>query len=120
MRETDARELADRLDEEADELEHRSDEVEQHTKDAAQEWAQKRSDPKVPGAPPEDDDDDDSNDDDDEGDGWDDPEDEDEDGAEKQASRVRLRLAGRAAQIALVVDQDHAEQLGVVERLERE
>ena len=78
MRDTDAKELADRLDEEAGDLEHRSDEVEQHTKDVAQEWAQKRSDPKVPGAPPEDDDDNDS-DDDDEGDGWDDPEDEDDD-----------------------------------------
>jgi hypothetical protein len=79
MWDTEARELADRLDEEAHDLERHSDEVEQRTKDVAKEWAQKRSDPKVPGAPPPDDDDDDSDDDDDEGDGWDDPDDEDED-----------------------------------------
>jgi hypothetical protein len=75
MTDTDAKELADRLDAEADDLEHRSAELEQHTKEVAREWAQRRSDPKVPGAPPEDDDEDLDEDEDDEG--WDHP-DEDE------------------------------------------
>ena len=74
MRDTEARELADRLDEEADE--HRSKKLERRTEEVARDWAQKRSDPNVPGAPPEDDDDDSDEDEDD--DGWDDP-DEDED-----------------------------------------
>lgn len=77
MRDTEARELADRLDEEADDLERGSEKLEHRTKDVAREWAQKRSDPSVPGAPPDDDDEDDDKDEDD-GDGWDDP-DEDED-----------------------------------------
>jgi hypothetical protein len=80
MTDTEARELADRLDEEANGLERRSEKLEHRTKDVAREWAQKRSDPNVPGAPPEDDDDEDDDKDEDDGDGWDDPdEDEDED-----------------------------------------
>lgn len=76
MRDTDARELADRLDEEVADLEHRSEELEQRTKDVAQDWQKKRSDPSVPGAPPDDDED---SDDDDEADGWDDPDEEEDD-----------------------------------------
>ena len=60
-------------------LEHHSEELEQRTKDVAQDWKNKRSDPSVPGAPPDDDEDSDDDDEDsDEDDGWDDP-DEDED-----------------------------------------
>jgi hypothetical protein len=85
MRDSEARELADRLDEEADGLERRSELLEQHTKDVANEWAHRSSDPKVPGAPPEDDDEDsdyDYDDDDEHGEGWDDPDEEEDDDAD--------------------------------------
>ena len=72
MRDTESRELADRLDQEADDLEQRSEELEHRTKEVAKAWAQKRADPKVPGAPPEDDDEGDDDD------GWDDPDEEDD------------------------------------------
>ena len=123
MRDTEARELADRLDEEADDLEHRSEKLEQRTEDVSREWAQKRSDPKVPGAPPEDDDDEGTT---------------TRGGTTPTRTRTktrtrtrtrttssrpvpgRLRLAPRSAQIPLAVDQHHAEQLGVFELLERD
>ena len=121
MRDTEARELADRLDEEADDLEHRSEKLEQRTKDVSREWAQKRSDPKVPGAPPEDDDDEGDDDE-----GWDDPDGDETRTRTRTRTRTtssrpvpgRLRLAPRSAQIPLAVDQHHAEQLGVFELLE--
>ena len=80
MTQTDAKDLADRLGKEADELEHRNQELGQRTTDVAQEWKNKRSDPSVPGAPPEHDDDDyDDGEKKHEGDGWDDPDEEEED-----------------------------------------
>ncbi|HJS93457.1 MAG TPA: hypothetical protein VJ741_04275 [Solirubrobacteraceae bacterium] len=48
--------LADDLQDEADELEQRSEKLKEETKNVAQEWERKRSDPNVPGAPPRDED----------------------------------------------------------------
>jgi hypothetical protein len=77
MKDTDTRDLADRLDEEADDLEYRGAELGRRIEDVGRAWAQKRSDPKVPGAPPDDDDEDvdwdDDDSDDEHGEGWDDP-----------------------------------------------
>ena len=129
MTETDSKDLADRLEQQTDELEHRSQELGQRTEDAAQEWQAKRRDPSVPGAPPNDDDDDDDDDERD-GEGWDDP-DEDEEEEDARGRRLRRRVAARncraellvaagARQVAVVVDQHNAQQLAVLERLERE
>lgn len=52
MAETDPGKLADDLEGEADELEQRSKKLEEQTRDVAQDWERKRSDPGVPGAPP--------------------------------------------------------------------
>ncbi len=51
MAETDPEKLADHFEDEADELEQRSDKLKEQTKDVAQDWERKRSDPNVPGAP---------------------------------------------------------------------
>lgn len=54
MAETDPERLAEDLERQTDDLERRGDELGQRTKDAAQDWERKRSDPSVPGAlPPE-------------------------------------------------------------------
>lgn len=79
MRDTKATQLADRLDEEAADLERRSKELEDRTEAVARDWAQKRSDPKVPGAPPDDDDEEDED-----GDGWDDPDEEQDDDEDEE------------------------------------
>jgi len=52
MAEKDPGKLADHLEEEADDLEQRSEKLKEQTKDVAQEWERKRSDPNVPGAQP--------------------------------------------------------------------
>jgi hypothetical protein len=52
MVEKDAGKLADHLEQEADGLEQRSEQLKEQTKDVAQEWERKRSDPNVPGAQP--------------------------------------------------------------------
>jgi hypothetical protein len=52
MAETDPDRLADQLEDEADELEQRSRKLAEETEEAAKEWASKRADPNVPGAPP--------------------------------------------------------------------
>jgi hypothetical protein len=52
MVEKDPGKLADHLEGEADDLEHRSEKLEEQTKDVAQDWERKRSDPSVPGAQP--------------------------------------------------------------------
>jgi hypothetical protein len=51
----DPEELADRREHEADELQRRSQEVESQVKQARDDWARKRSDDAVPGAPAPDD-----------------------------------------------------------------
>ncbi len=135
MRDTDASEVADRLDEEADELEQRSEELEQRTKDVAQAWQNKRADPNVPGAPPDDDEDSD----DDEDDGWDDPDEDDEDeddeddeddvvsgqralagASARRRPPAELGLTGRSAPVPLLVDQHDAQQFGAVDGLDPE
>jgi hypothetical protein len=52
MAERNPEELADRLESEADDMEQRSRKLGEETRDVAQEWERKRSDPSVPGAPP--------------------------------------------------------------------
>jgi hypothetical protein len=52
MVENDPGKLADHLEDQADDLEQRGEKLEEETKDVAQEWERKRSDPSVPGAPP--------------------------------------------------------------------
>ena len=52
MAEKDPGKLADHLEEEADDLKQRSEKLKEQTKDVAQEWERKRSDPNVPGAQP--------------------------------------------------------------------
>ena len=51
----DPHELADRREHEVDELEQRSQELESQASDARGDWARKRADPGVPGAPEPDD-----------------------------------------------------------------
>jgi hypothetical protein len=51
----DPHELADQREREADEMERRSQELESQASDARDDWARKRADPSVPGAPEPDD-----------------------------------------------------------------
>jgi hypothetical protein len=48
---SDPHELADRREREADEMERRSQELESQVGDARADWARKRADESVPGAP---------------------------------------------------------------------
>ena len=52
----DPHELADYREREADEMERRSQELESQASDARDDWARKRADQNVPGAPEPDDD----------------------------------------------------------------
>ncbi len=81
MTENDPARLADDLEQEADDMQHRSAQLGNETEGVAQDWERKRSDPAVPGAPPNhDDDDDEGDDDDDDGEeSWDDPDEDDDD-----------------------------------------
>lgn len=52
MPEQDPEKLANELEREADRLERHSSEVGKQAEDARQDWARKRADESVPGAPP--------------------------------------------------------------------
>jgi hypothetical protein len=53
-RETDHEQLANELDRQADDLEERTEGLEEKVIEVRREWEQKRSDPSVPGAAPDD------------------------------------------------------------------
>jgi len=54
MPESDPQKLADQLEQEADRLQKETERLGEDVSSARQDWEHKRSDPAVPGAPPDD------------------------------------------------------------------